>query len=387
MPQPVTLPAPASHRPIPERIEIDDAERAEQFSAFLRARAGEDSPAANRAGQRARAFPPPARFDWEPGEGTSPPPWARAHEVANGKPFVGDAQGIEVPPPAPEPPSSETPPAETPPAETAPAEDTEPITPPAVNDAEPTPEPAADAAPADNPVEPAISADPAPETPSTSESGDAAGVETSDEAIASFAAPLTETESTFQPNTPRYQDVPNAWKWPIGTYQQAPEKFGGEWWKVNPFTGPEPWKPVESSVRNQPPEEFSAVFGPRPQPGDFDSGKAYQAARGRWDQDLAYFKQSGIPEGFDESQVELAVNVFESWGMGRPAFYEGRYGWATRFPDSGLPTFEAKAETALEHAHLIIASFQTRQLLNGIDPVERHPFVPLALRAENAKTA
>ncbi len=353
MPQPVTLPAPVSHRPFPERIEIDDTERAEQFTAFLRARAGADSPAAEHAGERARAFPPPARFDWDPHQGTSPPPWARAHEVANGKPFVGDFQGTEVlpvPNPAPHEGASGTPAAET------------------------------------SPAEPAFSADPAPETSSTTESGDPDGVESSNGAAASFAAPIVETEPTFQPNTPRYQDVPDAWKWPIGPYQQAPEEFGGRWWKVNPFTGSEPWRPVEASAGSrpsEPTEEFLAVFGSRPEARDFDGVTAYRAARGRWDQDLEYFKRSGIPEGFDESQVAPATNVFETWGMGRPAFYEGRHGWAVRFPESGLPTFEANASTAIEYSHLIVAGFQIRQLLNGVDLAKRHPFVPPMLKAEN----
>ncbi len=353
MPQPVTLPAPASHRPFPERIEIDDTERAEQFAAFL----------------RARALPPPTRFDWDPREGTSPPPWAHAYETANGKPFVGDAQGIEVPPvpdPAPAEGDAATPPAPPPTDDTGTLETGE--------------------APADEAVEPAISADPAGETSSTSEPGDPDGVESSDGAAASFAAPFTETEPTFQPNTPRYGDVPDAWKWPIGPYQQDPEEFGGQWWKVNPFTGSEPWRPVAESAGSrpsEPAEEFLAVFGPRREARDFDGVTAYRAARGRWDQDLAYFKQSGIPEGFDPSKVERATNFFETWGMGRPAFYEGRHGWAVRFPDSGLPAFEANASTALEYSHLIVASFQTRQLLNGVDPAKRHPFVPPMLKAEN----
>ena len=228
--------------------------------------------------------------------------------------------------------------------------------------------------------------DPAAETLFTSESGDPDGVESADGAAASFAAPSAETEPTFQPNTPRYQDVPDAWKWPIGPYQQAPEEFGGRWWKVNPFTGSEPWRPVEASVGSrpsEPAEEFLAVFGPRPQARDFDGVTAYRAARGRWDQDLEYFKRSGIPEGFDESQIAPATNVFETWGMGRPAFYEGRHGWAVRFPESGLPTFESKASTAIEYSHLIVAGFQIRQLLNGVDPAKRHPFVPPTLKAES----
>ena len=225
------------------------------------------------------------------------------------------------------------------------------------------------------------------ETPLLDTTGGATAEETSDSSTGSFAAPFSEPEPTFQPNTPRYQDVPDVWKWPIGPYQQAPEEFGGEWWKVNPFTGSEPWKPVAGSQRTGPTEEFLAVFGPRPEARAFDNVSAYRAARGRWDQDLEFFKRSGIPEGFDESQVERATNVFEAWGMGRPAFYEGRHGWAVRFPESGLPTFEANASTALGYSHLIVAGFQIRQLLNGVDPGERHPFVPPMLAAKTEETA
>ena len=352
MPQPVALPATTPVRNFPERIVINETERAEQFAAFLRARAGEDSPAPGRAAERSQALPPPARFDWNPrARAASPVPWARAHEVANGKPFVSDAPGVEVLP--------------------APDDDG-------------TPEP-----PATSPTQPDGSTEPenpGTETPGASTSGDATAPGSSDSSSASFAAPFAETEPTFQPNTPRYQDVPDVWKWPIGPYQQAPEEFGGQWWKVNPFTGSEPWRPPAESAGSrpsEPAEEFLAVFGPRPEARDFDGVTAYRAARGRWDQDLAYFKQSGIPEGFDESQVERATNFFETWGMGRPAFYEGRHGWAVRFPESGLPAFEANASTALGYSHLIVAGFQIRQLLNGVDPAKRHPFVPPMLKAEN----
>ena len=296
MPQPVALPATPPARNFPERIVIDETERAEQFAAFLRARAGEDSPAAGRAAERSQALPPPARLDWNPPKGAASPPGA-------------------------------------------------------------------------------------------STSVDATAPGSSDSSSTSFAAPFTETDPVFQPNTPRYQDVPDVWKWPVGPYQQAPEEFGGEWWKVNPFTGSEPWKPLAGSERSGPTEEFLAVFGSRPEARDFDNVSAYRAARGRWDQDLEFFKGSGIPEGYDQSQVDLATNVFESWGMGRPAFYEGRYGWAVRFPESGLPTFEANVSTALDYSHLIVAGFQVRQLLNGVDPAERHPFVPPMLAAKTGETA
>ena len=49
MPQPVALSVTTPPRNFPERIVIDETERAEQFAAFLRARVGEDSPAPGRA--------------------------------------------------------------------------------------------------------------------------------------------------------------------------------------------------------------------------------------------------------------------------------------------------------------------------------------------------
>ena len=82
---------------------LTKTERAEQFAAFLRARAAENSAAPDRAGERSHALPPPVRFEWSPRDGaSSPPPWARAHEVARGRPFVGDAPGGEVPNPVPQ---------------------------------------------------------------------------------------------------------------------------------------------------------------------------------------------------------------------------------------------------------------------------------------------
>ena len=62
--------------------------------------------------------------------------------------------------------------------------------------------------------------------------------------------------------------------------------------------------------------------------------------------------------------------------MGAPKFYEGRYGWVTRFPDAMLSDFEASAMGGLLFVHQTISSYQIRQLLNGIVPKRRHPFVP-----------
>ena len=184
--------------------------------------------------------------------------------------------------------------------------------------------------------------------------------------------------NTVQPFTPRYQDVPDTWKWPLGPYQQAPTEFGGDWWKVNPFTGPEPWRPVEASSSPEPeiPEGFTEIFGARPDASDFSSARSHKAAEMRWEQDLKYFQRGGIPGGFDQAQVDLASGVFEKWDMGRPQFYEGRYGWMARFPDSAIPDFEANVTASLEVSHIVVAKYQARQLLHGVTPRVVHPFVP-----------
>ena len=195
-----------------------------------------------------------------------------------------------------------------------------------------------------------------------------------------------EPATTVQPFTPRYQDVPDAWQWPLGPYQQAPTEFGGEWWKVDPFTGPEPWRPVEisSSSESEIPDGFTEIFGDRPQASDFSSRRAHKTAELRWEQDLKFFQRSGIPEGFDQAQVDLAAGVFEYWDMGRPMFYEGRYGWMARFPDSAIPNFEANVTASLEVSHIVVAKYQTRQLLHGVTPAVVHPFVPPILVSANS---
>ena len=193
-----------------------------------------------------------------------------------------------------------------------------------------------------------------------------------------------EPATTVQPFTPRYQDVPDAWKWPLGPYRQAPPEFGGEWWKVNPFTGPEPWRQVEISPEPEIRDGFTEIFGTRPRASDFSSFRPHKAAELRWEQDLKFFQRSGIPEGYDQAQVELAAGVFEKWDMGRPVFYEGRYGWMARFPDSAIPNFEANVTASLEVSHIVVAKYQTRQLLHGVTPAVVHPFVPpLLVSAES----
>lgn len=190
------------------------------------------------------------------------------------------------------------------------------------------------------------------------------------------------------PHVPRFAAVPESAKYPNGPYRQAPQEFGGEWWLTNPFTGTEPWRtqgaatsPSGGGTTTEPdlaplPDGFVQIFGERPKMADFDSRTDFKIAVGQWEQDLRHFKQAGPPPEFDQEKIGLASGVFEAWGLGEPKFYEGRYGWMARFPDSGFGDFEINANTAIEYTHQAVSSFQMRQLQEGVMPAVRHPYVP-----------
>jgi hypothetical protein len=184
--------------------------------------------------------------------------------------------------------------------------------------------------------------------------------------------------------TPRFSSLPEAVKWPLGPYRQAPPEMGGEWWLVSPFTGEEPWltqgtggaEPPQAGPSQDIPEDFLAAFGSRPVRAPGISAEEHRVNVMRWEQDLKYFKQTGIPEGYAAEQVERAGDLFEAWGMGRPVFYEGRYGWQATFPALGQPRFETSVFAALEVSHLVVAGYQVRQSDRGEQAAQRHPFVP-----------
>ena len=181
--------------------------------------------------------------------------------------------------------------------------------------------------------------------------------------------------------TPRFQEVPEHWKAPVGPYRQAPPEFGGEWWLVDPFTGETPWlTQAGGPPREILPEGYEEIFGPRPQAADFRGERnpslMYRTAVVKWEQDLRYFKQAGTPEWADPRLVATAANLFEQWGMGTPRFYEGRYGWMARFPESEIRDYEASAWGALNASHLLVAQYQIRVVGRGAVPEKRHPFVP-----------
>jgi hypothetical protein len=194
---------------------------------------------------------------------------------------------------------------------------------------------------------------------------------------------------------PRFQDVPDSAKYPAAPYRQAPPEYGGEWWLVSPFTGEQPWlnqdvggapaaSPASKYAAENLPQDFLQAFGEMPVRRAGESGADFAGRLARWKQDLGFFQRTGIPEGFDESQVDLASAAYEQWGMGRPVFYEGRYGWFARFPDSAIPDFEMDAASAVQTPHLAIAQFQVRLLRQGGEPATPHPFVPPHLLEQDA---
>ena len=199
-------------------------------------------------------------------------------------------------------------------------------------------------------------------------------------AAASPGTRFVRTSDTTAPHLPRFKEVPESAQYPLGPYRQAPPEFGADWWLVNPFTGAEPWRalefvngPAKAALETQPvSEDFVRVFGPRPKTG---------TAAVQWEQDLSYFQGTGLPDGFNEAQSEAATAEFEAWGLGKPVFYEGRYGWQVRFPDSQLPMFETTASTALLVPHLVIAEHQVRSIQEGVTPSRYHPWLPERLRS------
>ncbi len=199
------------------------------------------------------------------------------------------------------------------------------------------------------------------------------------------------------PHIPRFESVPESLQWPAGPYRQAPAEFGGEWWLTNPFTGVAPWitqtggpadgAPGPTDGIPEAPADFLELFGPPPQLDPQISRLHRSTEMAQWLIDLENFQGTGIPEGFSQEQVDRAADLFESWGLGRPVFYEGAYGWKARFPDSSIPEFEAAPFTAIESPHLVVAKYQIKMTQHGEVPIERHPFVPPQVFGEAALDA
>jgi hypothetical protein len=187
----------------------------------------------------------------------------------------------------------------------------------------------------------------------------------------------------------RYASVPDAAKFPNGPYHQAPAEKGGEWWLVNPFTGPEPWLRLEQ-IQTSPeeealPEGFAEIFGSRPTRNEFPDYFEFRLAKMEWEHDIKLFKQAGIPPGLDEVQLEAAKEAFAEWGLGEPAFYEGGHGWRVRFPQSAVRGFEMNPTTAVQAPHIVIAKYQIRLIQQGDVPENAHPWVPPHLLTPGAE--
>lgn len=125
------------------------------------------------------------------------------------------------------------------------------------------------------------------------------------------------------------------------------------------------------------PSEFVAVFGPPPAATGWSL--ADRVARVQYEQELRYF--GGLmpePVGFDR-----VAGFYESWGMGRPMFYKGRYGTYCRWPDAPYRPARANMFAAVNGAGVVVASWQVRVVLEGHVLTDLHPFVPPRIRALN----
>ena len=183
----------------------------------------------------------------------------------------------------------------------------------------------------------------------------------------------------------RPKEVPDRWKAPLGPYRQAPLEYGGEWWLVNPFNGPEPWllmdrKPALAEVL---PEGFEAIFGPRPQKTGYQTRRAWKHDVIVWERDKKNFKQAGQPPWASKKELRLAAEVLDAWGMGAPSYYEHRnWGWMAMFLDSQVEEFSMNAHTTVYYTHLVIANYQVRLLQEGIRPQVIHPLLSAGIRSD-----
>lgn len=176
--------------------------------------------------------------------------------------------------------------------------------------------------------------------------------------------------------------VPENWKHPNGPYRQSP---AGEWWYVSPFTAAgttdnaSPWERFEEQPEPEAlPEGFEDIFGKKPEFAGFPDSQAWTTARKHWEQNLRQFQKAGIPSWMSAAEAKALDTMFESWGMGRPRFFLGRYGEVVRWPDSEVPDFEQAAFTVARNPHQVVAWYQIDLAQAGgkIPKDKRHWFVP-----------
>ena len=184
--------------------------------------------------------------------------------------------------------------------------------------------------------------------------------------------------------TPHFKEIQEHWKEPLGPYRKAPPEYGGEWWMVTPFSSLKPWlyynrKPEKDLL----PEGFVVLFGDRPQWKDFIKLKggyqAFRIATVEWEKELKYFKGTGVPEWATPAQLAAAEKVLIAWNLGRPTFYESRYGWLGRFLDSQITDYDGSAWQIINFPHHFVSQYQIAAFLRGVNPPKWHYFVPPAL--------
>jgi len=163
---------------------------------------------------------------------------------------------------------------------------------------------------------------------------------------------------------------------------------GGRWMVVSPVNQT-PWDEVPVHVL---PDGFERIFGPRPNSNNFH-GKGYprnfQVAVVTWETDLRTYIGNFLPP-VDVSTEQLAALHAEAirYEMGEPAYYQNKYGYQVRFPESQAENFQANAEAWLgTGCGQIIVGYQNKITNMGIIIPEElmHPMAPPVLRQRQDK--
>jgi hypothetical protein len=176
---------------------------------------------------------------------------------------------------------------------------------------------------------------------------------------------------------PGYKDVPEHYKHPVGPYRQAPAEFGGEWWLVSPFSGPEPWARQARPDKELPPG-FEAIFGKRRDPRNYPSYQSYKVDQTIWDQELDNYVKPGPPDGVSQETVNNAANLTHEWGLGDLVFYLNKQpvlGWRAVWVSGPIQGFDLAADFVLNYTHHAIGIYQWEMLNRGITVPRIHPIV------------
>lgn len=141
-------------------------------------------------------------------------------------------------------------------------------------------------------------------------------------------------------------------------------------------------------VKEPPPQEFVALFGPRPDRANpLYSGLSNLEMRFRqqeWDSLLDQFKEAaprpplaGVPTGLGPKAIDFAINKALRYGLGEPMFFRFDDRWFVGFPDGPIVGFHASSKSFLLGPDAVVAKYQTMMVRRGIQPdgESRHPWV------------